>query len=75
MYPFKMNKGLVLMLCCAATAVTLMALVVAGYLVNTYGHASLLVAVLASFIVALTVAIPYWQAQRMCARKAKRLAP
>ena len=72
---FKMNKGHVVMLCCAAIAVILMALVVAEYLVDTYGHASLLVVVLASLIVAVTVAIPYWQAQRMCARKAKRFVP
>jgi len=73
MYRFKMNKRLVVMLCCAAIAV--MALVVAGYLIDTYGHASLLVVVLASLIVAVTIAVPYWQAQRMCARKAKRLVP
>jgi fucose 4-O-acetylase-like acetyltransferase len=74
MYGFKMSRGVVVMLCCAAIVVTLMALVVANYLVDTYGHASILVAVLASLIVAVTVAIPYWQAQRMCARKAQRLA-
>jgi hypothetical protein len=61
------------MLCCAAIVVTLMALVVADYLVDTYRHASILVAVLASLIVAVTVVIPYWHGQRMCARKAQRL--
>jgi len=71
MYGFKMSRSVVL---CAAIVITLMALVVAGYLVDTYGHASILVAVLASLIVAVTVAVPYWQAQRMCARKAQRLA-
>ena len=65
---------IVVTLCCAAIVVILMALVVADYLVDTYGHASILVAVLASLIVAVTVAIPYWQALCMCARKAHRLA-
>ena len=74
MYGFKMSRGVIVMLCCAAIVVILMALVVADYLVDTYGHASVLVAVLASLIVAITVAIPYWQAQRLCARKARRLA-
>jgi fucose 4-O-acetylase-like acetyltransferase len=73
-YGFKMSRSVVVMLCCTAIVVTLMVLVVAGYLVDTYGHTSILVAVLASLIVAVTVAIPYWQAQRMCARKAQRLA-
>lgn len=73
-YGFRISRGVVVMLCCAAIAVSLMALVVADYLVDTYGHAGALVAVLASLIVALTVAVPYWQAQRMCARKAQRLA-
>ena len=75
MYRFKMSKSLVVTLCCAAIVVVLMALIVAEYLVDTYGHASLLAVVLASLIVAVTVAVPYWQAQRMCARKAKRLVP
>ena len=74
MYGFKMSRGIVVTLCCAAIVVMLMALVVADYLVDTYGHASILVAVLASLIVAVTVAIPYWQALCMCARKAHRLA-
>jgi len=75
MYGFKMSAGVVVASCCAAIMVTLMALVVAGYLVNTYGHAGSLVAVLASLIVAVTVGIPYWHTQRMCARKAQRLSP
>ena len=75
MYGFKMSRSVVVILCCAAIVVTLMALLVADYLVDTYGHASILVAVLASLIVAVTVAIPYWQARRMCARKAQRPAP
>jgi uncharacterized PurR-regulated membrane protein YhhQ (DUF165 family) len=74
MYRFKMSRGIVVRLCCAAIIVILMALIVADYLVDTYGHASILVAVLASLIVAVTVAVPYWQAQRMCARKARRQA-
>jgi hypothetical protein len=74
MYGFKMSTGVVVTLCCAAIVVILMALVVADYLFDTYGHASILVAVLASLIVAVTVAVPYWQAQRMCARKAQHLA-
>jgi hypothetical protein len=45
---FKMSTGVVVAFCCAAIMVTLMALVVAGYLVDTYGHAGSLVAVLAS---------------------------
>jgi hypothetical protein len=51
-----------------------MALVVADYLFDTYRHANILVAALASLIVAVTIAIPYWQGQRMCAQKAQRLA-
>jgi hypothetical protein len=51
-----------------------MALIIAGYLFNTYSNATLIVAGLATLIVAATIAIPYWAAQRMCARKAQRLA-
>lgn len=69
-----MSKGVVSALCGATIAVTVMMLVVALYLVDTYGHASILVAFLATLIVAATVAIPYWQAQRLCARRAHRLA-
>jgi hypothetical protein len=58
----------------AATGVIVMVLVVAGYLVDTYSHASLVVAALATLIVAFTIAIPYRAAQRMCARKAHRVA-
>jgi hypothetical protein len=72
-YGSKMSGHVVVMLCCAVIVVTLMALIVADYLVDTYGHSSILVAVLASLIVAVTVAVPCWQARRMCARKAKRL--
>jgi protein-S-isoprenylcysteine O-methyltransferase Ste14 len=67
----KMSMGVVIG---AATGVIVMALVVAGYLVDTYSNASLVVAALATLIVAVTIAIPYWAAQRMCARKAHRLA-
>jgi hypothetical protein len=69
---FKMSMGVVIG---AATAVIVMALVVAGYLFDTYTNASLVVAALATLIVAVTIAIPYRAAQRMCARKAHRLAP
>ena len=69
---FSMSRRVVVALCCAAIVVILMALVVADYLVDTYGHASILVAIFASLIVAVSVAVPYWQAQRMCARKAQR---
>jgi hypothetical protein len=71
---FKMSRGVVISLCGATMGVTAMALVVAGYLFDTYSHASLVVAALATLIVAVTIAIPYWMAQRMCARKAHRLA-
>jgi hypothetical protein len=70
----KVSGGVIVALGAVAIVVTVMALIVANYLVDTYGHASILVAILASLIVAATVAIPYWQAQRMCARKAHRLA-
>jgi len=73
-YGFRMSRGVVILLCCAAIAVILMALVVADYLFDTYRHANILVAALASLIVAVTIAIPYWQGQRMCAQKAQRLA-
>jgi hypothetical protein len=69
-----MSRGMVVALCPSAIAVAAMALIVAGYLFNTYSNASMIVAVLASSIVAATIAIPYWAAQRMCARKAQRLA-
>jgi hypothetical protein len=68
---FKMSMGVVIS---AATAVIVMALVVAGYLFDTYSNASLVVAALATLIVAVTIAIPYRAAQRMCARKTHRLA-
>jgi hypothetical protein len=42
-YGFKMSRSVVVMLCCTAIVVTLMVLVVAGYLVDTYGHTSILV--------------------------------
>jgi hypothetical protein len=71
---FKMSRGVVISLCGATIGVTAMALVVAGYLFDTYSHASIVVAALATLIVAATIAIPYWTAQRMCARKAHRLA-
>jgi uncharacterized integral membrane protein len=69
-----MSRGMVVALCAAAFLVAAMALVVVGYLFNTYSHASLIVAGLSSLIVAATIAIPYWAAQRMCARKAQRTA-
>jgi hypothetical protein len=37
-------------------------------------NATLIVAGIATLIVAASIAIPYWAAQRMCARKAQRLA-
>jgi hypothetical protein len=64
---------MVIALCGSAIAIAAMALIVAGYLLNTYSNASMIVAGLASLIVAATIAIPYWAAQRMCARKAQRL--
>jgi FtsH-binding integral membrane protein len=73
-YGFKTSRSIVVTLSCAAIVITMMALAVANYLRDTYSHASILVAVLASLIVAVTVAIPYWQARRMCARKAQRFA-
>ena len=51
-----------------------MALIIAGYVFNTYSNATLIVAGLATLIVAATIVVPYWAAQRMCARKAQRLA-
>jgi len=72
-YGFNMSGRIVVMLCGAAIVVILMALVVTNYLVDTYGHASIRVGLLASLIVAGTVAASYWQGRRMCARKAQRL--
>jgi membrane protein CcdC involved in cytochrome C biogenesis len=71
---FTISRSVVVALCSAAIVVILMALLVADYLVDTYSHASPAVGVLASLIVAIAVAVPYWQAQRMCARKAQRAA-
>jgi protein-S-isoprenylcysteine O-methyltransferase Ste14 len=68
---FKLSMGVVIG---AATGVIVMALVVAGYLFDTYSNASLVVAALATLLVAVTIAIPYWAAQRMCARKTHWLA-
>lgn len=74
MHGFKMSKSAVLSLCGAAIVVIMMALVIADYLTDTYGHASIRVSVLASLIVAVSIAVPCWYAQRSCARKAQRLA-
>ena len=56
---FKMSRGVVISHCGATIGVTAMALVVAGYLFDTYSHASLVVAALATLIVAVTIAIPH----------------
>jgi protein-S-isoprenylcysteine O-methyltransferase Ste14 len=69
-----MSRGALIVLCGATIVVAAMALIVAGYLFNTYSNASIIVAGLATLIVAASIAIPYWAAQRMCARKAQRLA-
>ena len=74
MRSFKMSRAAAISLFGATIGVTAMALVVVGYLFDTYSHASLVVAAFATLIVAVTIAIPYWAAQRMCARKAHRLA-
>jgi hypothetical protein len=68
------SRGAVIALCGATIVVAAMALIIAGYAFNTYSNASIIVAGLATLIVAATIAIPYWAAQRMCARKAQRLA-
>jgi protein-S-isoprenylcysteine O-methyltransferase Ste14 len=69
-----MNRGALIVLCGATIVVAAMALIVAGYLFNTYSNATIIVAGLATLIVAASIAIPYWAAQRMCARKGQRLA-
>jgi protein-S-isoprenylcysteine O-methyltransferase Ste14 len=69
-----MSRGALIVLCGATIVVVVMALIVADYLFNTYSNASLIVAGLATLIVAASIAIPYWAAQRMCERKAQRLA-
>jgi hypothetical protein len=51
--------------------VTLMGLILAEYLVDTYAQSSIQVVILASSIVAATIGVSYWQARRLCARKAK----
>ena len=69
-----LSRGVIVALCVAMVLVTAMALVVVGYSHDIYTKASLIVAVLSTLIVAATIAIPYKAAQRMCARKAERLA-
>jgi hypothetical protein len=69
-----LSRGAVIALCGATIVVAAMALIIAGYLFNTYSNATLIVAGLATLIVAASIAIPYCAAQRMCARKAQRLA-
>jgi hypothetical protein len=69
-----MSRGALIGLCGATIMVVAMALIVAGYLFNTYNNANIIVAGLATLIVAASIAIPYWAAQRMCARKRQRLA-
>ena len=68
------SRGAVIALCGATIVVAAMALIISGYVFNTYNNTSIIVAGLATLIVAATIAIPYWAAQRMCARKARRLA-
>jgi Tfp pilus assembly protein PilE len=63
-----------IVLCGATILVAAMALIVADYSFNTYSNASMIVAALATLIVAASIVIPYWAAQRMYARKAQRLA-
>ena len=74
MQGFKLSTGVVVSASCAAIVVILMALAVVNYLSDTYGNASIRVSVLASLIVIVSIAVPCWQAQRMRARKAQRLA-
>jgi len=69
-----MSRGALIVPCGATIVVAAMALIVAGYLFNTYNNASIIVAGLATLIVVASIVIPYWAAQRMCARKAQRLA-
>jgi hypothetical protein len=69
-----MSRAALIVLCGATILVAAMALIVADYLLNTYSNASIIVAGLATLIVIASIAIPYWAAQRMCARKAQRLA-
>ena len=69
-----MTRARLVVLCGVAAIIMTMALIIVGYLLNTYRNATLLVAGLATLIVATTIAIPYWAAQRMCARKAERVA-
>ena len=69
-----MSRGALIVLCGATIVVAAMVLVVAGYLFNTYSNASMIVAGLATLIVAASIAIPYWAVQRMHARKAQSLA-
>ena len=71
---FRFGSGLTIRLCVAMVLVTAMTLVVVGYLFDIYSKASLIVAALSTLIVAAAIAIPYKAAQRMCARKAERLA-
>jgi glycerol-3-phosphate acyltransferase PlsY len=68
-----MSRGALIVLCGATIVIAAMVVIVAGYLFNTYSNASMIVAGLATLIVAASVAIPYWAAQRMLARKAQRL--
>jgi protein-S-isoprenylcysteine O-methyltransferase Ste14 len=69
-----MSRGALIVLCGATILVAAMALIVASYLFHTYSNASMIVAALATLIVAASIAIPYWAAQRMYARKAQGLA-
>ena len=69
-----LRRGAVIALCGATIVVAAMALIIAGYVFNTYSNATLIVAGLATLIVAATIVVPYWAAQRMFARKAQRLA-
>jgi hypothetical protein len=74
MAKFNFSGGGVIRLSLSMILVTAMALLVAGYLLDIYTKASLIVAALSTLIVAATIAIPYKAAQRMCSRKAQQLA-
>jgi Kef-type K+ transport system membrane component KefB len=74
MFGFKMSGSVAIAVGIAMIAVTAMALVVVGYLLDIYSEANLIVAALATLIVAAAIFIPYKAAQRMCARKHQRPA-
>ena len=69
----KFGRERVVTLCCAAMVVSIMGLILADYLFQTYVQSSIQVVFLASLIVAATVGVSYWQGRRICARKSKQL--